>query len=184
MPYKFTSLAISDVILIEPKMFLDERGSFAEIYKASEFKANGIDTNFVQNNYSVSKKGVIRELHYQKNPNGQGKLVRVTQGKIFDVAVDIRQNSSTFGKWVSSFLSADNHAMLWVPSGFAHGFCAIEENTQVVYKISSSEYSPQHERFIIWNDADIQIQWPIEYPDLSEKDRLGKCLRDLMPMEM
>lgn len=178
MPCKFTRLAIPDVILVEPKLFKDERGFFAETYKASEFKENGIDVNFVQDNHSLSNTGVLRGLHFQKNPNAQGKLVRVVTGKIFDVAVDIRKGSPTYGKWVSAVLSDENRAMLWVPAGFAHGVCVLEDNTHLLYKVSGGEYSPQDDRSIMWNDLDIGVEWPIENPELSDKDRHAKQLKD------
>src|SRR3990167_10857941 len=146
MPCKFTRLAIPDIVLIEPEVFKDNRGFFAETYRASEFKANSIDVSFVQDNHSLSNSGVLRGLHFQKNPNAQGKLVRVVTGKIFDVAVDIRKGSPTYGKWVSAILSDENHAMLWVPAGFAHGVCVLEDNTHLLYKVSGGEYSPQDDR--------------------------------------
>lgn len=179
MPCKFTRLAIPDVILIEPQLFKDERGFFAETYKASEFKANGIDVNFVQDNHSLSNTGVLRGLHFQRHPNAQGKLVRVTSGKVFDVAVDIRKGSPTHGKWVSVILSAENNAMLWIPVGFAHGVCILEDKTQLLYKVSGAEYNPEDERSIIWNDLDIGVKWPIENPAISEKDHMGKKLSEI-----
>lgn len=179
MPCKFTRLAIPDVILVEPKLFKDGRGFFAETYKASEFKANGIDVNFVQDNHSSSNAGVLRGLHFQTNPNAQGKLVRVVSGKIFDVAVDIRKGSPTYGQWVSAILSDENNAMLWIPQGFAHGVCVLEDNTHMLYKVSGGEYSPPDDRSIIWNDPDIGIAWPINTPEISEKDRLGKRLTEI-----
>lgn len=179
MPCKFTRLAIPEVILVEPQLFGDERGFFAETYKASEFKANGIDVDFVQDNHSRSKAGVLRGLHFQKNPNAQGKLVRVVKGKIFDVAVDIRQGSPTYGKWVSAILSDENHAMLWVPPGFAHGVCVLEDDTHLLYKVSGGEYSPPDDRSILWDDPDIGVEWPITAPDLSEKDKKGKRLSEV-----
>ncbi|OGT43032.1 MAG: dTDP-4-dehydrorhamnose 3,5-epimerase [Gammaproteobacteria bacterium RIFCSPHIGHO2_12_FULL_40_19] len=179
MPFQFTRLAIPDVILIEPKVFKDDRGFFAETYKTSEFKANGIDVNFVQDNYSISNTGVIRGLHFQCNPNAQGKLVRVVSGKVFDVAVDIRKGSPTYGKWVSTILSTENNAMIWIPSGFAHGVCILEDNTKLLYKVSGAEYTPQDERSIIWDDAKIGIDWPIKNPEVSVKDRVGKSLAEI-----
>lgn len=179
MPYQFIPLSIPDLILIKPMIFNDNRGFFTETYKASEFKANGIDAHFVQDNHSASGAGVIRGLHFQKNPNAQGKLVRVVKGKIFDVAVDIRKKSPTFGQWASAILNAENHAMLWIPPGFAHGVCILENDTHMLYKVSGSEYSPADDRSIIWNDPDIHITWPIANPALSEKDRAGKLLHDV-----
>lgn len=179
MPFNFTQLAIPDVILVEPKVFTDDRGFFTETYKASEFKANGINANFVQDNHSYSSAGVLRGLHFQKNPNAQGKLVRVVSGKIFDVAVDIRKGSPTFGQWVSAILSGENHAMLWIPAGFAHGLCVLEDNTHLLYKVSGGEYTPADDRSILWNDSDVGITWPIDNPIISQKDSLGKSLKEI-----
>ncbi len=169
MPFSFKTLDISDVILIEVKSFLDKRGHFKETYKESEFVKNGISTKFVQDNFSHSTRGVLRGLHYQKNPMAQAKLVTAITGEIFDVAVDLRKNSSTYGKWVGETLSFKNHKMLFVPEGFAHGFCVMSEEADVLYKVSS-EYSPEHERGIIWNDLEINISWPTDKPVLQEKD--------------
>ena len=170
MPFSFKRLDIPDVILVEPKVFGDERGFFMETYKASEFKKNGIEYEFVQDNHSKSQKGVLRGLHYQLKPMEQGKLVRCIRGRIWDVAVDIRKGSPWYGKWVAVELSEENKLMLWVPSGFAHGFVALEDDTEVVYKVTK-EYSPELDRGIIWNDTDIGVKWPIENPMLSEKDK-------------
>lgn len=178
MALTFTKLAISDVVLIKPQVFLDDRGYFFEVYKSSEFQKQGINVNFVQENHSFSKAGVIRGLHFQRNPSAQGKLVRIVQGKVFDVAVDIRQGSPTYGKWVSATLSAENQLMLWVPPGFAHGVCALEDS-HFLYKVSSAEYSAKDDCSILWNDPAIQIKWPIENPNLSDKDRVGKRLEDI-----
>jgi len=171
----FIKLAIPEVILIKPKLYKDDRGYFAETYKASEFKMHAVDVDFVQDNHSFSKAGVIRGLHFQRDPNPQGKLVRIIQGKVLDVAVDIRHGSPTYGKWVSAILSDENHEMLWIPQGFAHGVCALED-THLLYKISGAEYSPKDDRSILWNDPEININWPIQHPDLSEKDRMAKPL--------
>ena len=179
MPFKFTKLAISDVILIEPKVFYDDRGFFMETYRESDFKDNDIIGNYVQDNYSVSNAGVIRGLHFQKNPDAQGKLVRVVKGKVFDVAVDIRQGSPTYAKWVSATLSGENHAMLWIPVGFAHGVCILDDDTHLLYKVAGGEYSPENERSVMWNDPDIGIQWPIQRPNISEKDQASKRLCDI-----
>ncbi len=169
MPFTFKRLEIPDVILIQPKVFGDERGFFMETYKASEFKKNGIDYDFVQDNHSRSQKGVLRGLHYQLKPMEQGKLVRCVKGRIWDVAVDIRKGSPWYGKWVAVELSEENKLMLWVPPGFAHGFVALEDGTEVIYKVTK-EYAPELDRGIIWNDPDLAIDWPIENPVLSEKD--------------
>lgn len=179
MPFEFKALDIEDVILITPKVFVDDRGFFEESYKKSEFKANGIDDDFVQDNHSKSTKGVLRGLHYQANPKAQAKLIRCISGKILDVAVDIRKNSPTFGQWVSSVLSADNKKMLYIPSGFAHGFCVLSDVAEILYK-TSSEYCPQNDRGILWNDPEIAINWGLEVdPILSEKDKIQPKLKDV-----
>ena len=161
MPFSFKRLSIPDIILVEPQSFPDERGFFLESYKESEFTSNGIKTIFVQDNLSHSVKGVLRGLHYQKNPKAQAKLVIALRGEIFDVAVDIRKNSPTYGKWVGEILSESNHNSLYIPEGFAHGFCILSEEADVLYKVSQ-EYSPEDEKGIIWNDTEINITWPID----------------------
>jgi dTDP-4-dehydrorhamnose 3,5-epimerase len=166
----FNKLEIPDVILITPHLFNDERGYFFENFNHSIFKQNQINLNFIQENFSKSKKNVIRGLHFQKNPKAQAKLVTAISGEIFDVAVDLRKNSSTFGKWVGEILSETNHKSLYVPEGFAHGFCVLSESADIVYKINK-EYSPEHEQGIIWNDPELDISWPISKPILSEKDQ-------------
>ena len=178
MSFVFIKLEIPEVILIKPKLFKDDRGYFIEIYKASDFKMHGIDINFVQDNHSFSKAGIIRGLHFQRNPNAQGKLVRVMQGKVFDVVVDIREGSPTYGKWVSTILSGKNHAMVWVPMGFAHGICVLED-AHVLYKLSGAEYNEMDYRSILWNDPKIHVKWPIQDPDLSAKDCMAKSLHDI-----
>ena len=177
MAFEFKRLEIPDVILITPKAFSDERGFFMESHKESEFKANGINFEFKQDNHSKSSKNVLRGLHYQLEPYAQGKLVRVITGKIFDVAVDIRKGSPTFGKWVSAELSEDNKKMLWIPPGFAHGFLSLEDNTNVLYK-STNEYNKESERGISWNDSEIDIKWPFDNPLLSDKDKKHPVLKD------
>ena len=169
MPFTFKKLEIPEVILVTPKSFPDERGFFLESYKESEFTSNGIKTIFVQDNLSHSVKGVLRGLHYQKNPKAQAKLVIALRGEIFDVAVDIRKNSPTYGKWVGEILSESNHNSLYIPEGFAHGFCILSEHADVLYKVSQ-EYSPEDEKGIIWNDTEINITWPIDKPIIQEKD--------------
>lgn len=167
----FTRLAIPDVILIEPKVFGDNRGFFFESFNAQAFAAaTGLNPTFVQNNHSKSSKGVLRGLHYQKSPRAQGKLVRVIQGEVFDVAVDIRKSSPTFGHYVSVTLSADNKKQLWIPEGFAHGFLTLSETAEFLYQ-TTNYYAPDLERSIQWNDPDIGIAWPLDAkPALSEKD--------------
>lgn len=169
MPFKYEALSIKGVYKITASSFPDNRGYFMEAYKSSDFFSHGIGETLIQDNLSLSKKGVLRGLHFQKEPNAQGKLVQVLKGKIFDVAVDVRKKSESFGKWVGEILSEKNHSMLWVPKGFAHGFLAIEES-YVNYKVSS-EYNKESEAGIIWNDPAIGITWPIDDPILSEKDR-------------
>ena len=178
MPFTFKRLSIPDVILVEPQSFSDDRGFFFESFKESDFFSNGIDKNFVQDNFSHSVNGVIRGFHFQKAPKAQAKLVTVLKGKIFDVAVDIRKNSPTYGKWVSEILSDDTHNLLYVPEGFAHGFCVISDEADVLYKVSN-EYSQEHERSIIWNDPKLNIQWPITKPIISNKDNKLSLLENL-----
>ena len=171
MPFQFKpQQPVPDVILIEPKAFGDDRGWFMETYKRSEFEANGIRVEFRQDNHSHSTaKGVIRGLHYQKDPAAQGKLVRCVDGAIYDVAVDIREGSPTYGRWVAVELSAEDRRMLWVPPGFAHGFCTLTDVSEVVYK-ATAEYSAPHDRGIRWNDPAIGVTWPVKSPTLSPKD--------------
>lgn len=173
-----TKLKIPEVLLLEPKVFLDDRGFFFESFSNKTFKeATNVDLKFIQDNHSQSKKGVLRGLHYQLPPNPQGKLVRVVAGKIFDVAVDIRKNSPTFGQWVGEFLSADNKKQLWIPPGFAHGFLAMADNTDVIYKVTGN-YSKEDERSILWNDPDLAIQWPeISELCISTKDERGDAFK-------
>ena len=177
MPFSFKKLEISDVILVEPRIFPDGRGFFMESYKESEFIKNEINTKFVQDNYSHSSKGVLRGLHYQKDPKAQAKLVMVIKGEIFDVAVDLRKNSSTYGKWVGEILSEQNHRLLYVPEGFAHGFCVLSEKVDVIYKVNN-EYSLENDRGILWNDPEVGINWPIENPIISEKDTNQPLLKN------
>jgi len=178
MAFKFQRLEIPDVVLIEARALEDERGSFVESYKRSVFSANGIDATFVQDNYSHSVRGVLRGLHYQKPPKAQAKLVTVLQGEIFDVAVDIRQGSPTHGRWVGMFLAAKECRLLYVPVGFAHGFCVLSEAADVLYKVTA-EYAPELDRGIIWNDGDLAIRWPIEKPTVSLRDAKLPPLKSL-----
>jgi len=173
---KVTSTAIADVLIIEPRMFGDARGFFYESFNQKAFDdATGQRFNFVQDNHSRSSKGVLRGLHYQiRQP--QGKLVRVVRGSVFDVAVDIRRASPTFGKWVGVELSDDNHRQLWVPPGFAHGFVVLSESADFLYK-TTDYYAPEHERCIVWNDPAIGINWPLDQaPCLAAKDKAGQLL--------
>jgi dTDP-4-dehydrorhamnose 3,5-epimerase len=181
---QFTHTIIPDVIIIQPKVFADERGFFLESYQKQRFSEAGIPFDFVQDNHSKSQQGVLRGLHYQiQQP--QGKLVRVIAGEVFDVAVDIRRNSPTFGKWAGDYLSADNKKMLWVPAGFAHGFLVTSTAAEVLYK-ATDYYNPQWERSILWNDPTIAIDWPLInglVPKLSQKDTLGKLLEETQVFE-
>jgi dTDP-4-dehydrorhamnose 3,5-epimerase len=176
MPYTVIQTAIPDVLILEPKVFGDSRGFFFESFNAKDFAdATGLSVNFVQDNHSKSAKGVLRGLHYQLQ-QAQGKLVRVTQGKVFDVVVDIRKSSPTFGKWVGCELSDANHRQFWVPAGFAHGFVVISESADFLYK-TTDYYAPAHEKCIAWNDPSIGIEWPEGItPLLSAKDQQGKIL--------
>ncbi|KQQ65556.1 dTDP-4-dehydrorhamnose 3,5-epimerase [Pseudomonas sp. Leaf127] len=173
-----TPLAIAEVVLFTPKVFGDERGFFYESFNARAFKdATGLEPDFVQDNHSRSVKGVLRGLHYQLNPHAQGKLVRVVQGEVFDVAVDIRRSSPTFGKWVGALLSAQNNNQLWIPPGFAHGFITLSDTAEFLYK-TTDFYSTECERCIAWNDPEIGIEWPLDCtPQLSGKDQLGVALK-------
>jgi dTDP-4-dehydrorhamnose 3,5-epimerase len=177
MPFEFKRLEIPELILIEPTVFYDERGFFMEVYKYSEFLASGIRERFLQDNHSRSRKGVLRGLHYQNPPKAQGKLVWVIVGEVFDVAVDIRKGSPTYGKWVGVLLSAENKRILYVPPGFAHGFCVLSDVAEVVYKVSE-EYDANCEAGIIWNDPEIGIVWPIKEPILSPKDTKWPPLKE------
>ncbi|MFN4327832.1 MAG: dTDP-4-dehydrorhamnose 3,5-epimerase [Limnobacter sp.] len=165
---------LSGIVLLEPTIFTDERGYFFESFNAQRFsELTGYTGCFVQDNESLSHKGVLRGMHYQVAPKAQGKLVRVTQGSIFDVVVDIRPDSTTFGKWEGFNLSAENHRQLWIPPGFAHGFLALEDNTRMQYKVTEY-WSKEHERCLAWNDTGLQITWPIEgRPTVSAKDLSG-----------
>lgn len=176
MPYTARPTAISDVLVLEPKVFGDARGFFFESFNARDFaQATGLNVDFVQDNHSKSAKGVLRGLHYQIE-HAQGKLVRVVQGEVFDVAVDLRQSSPTFGQWVGERLSADNKRQMWVPPGFAHGFLVLSESAEFLYKTTDYWY-PEHERSLLWSDPSIGIQWPIEVqPLLAAKDAAAGVL--------
>lgn len=177
MPFEFIKTEIPDVILIQPRVFGDHRGFFMETYKYSDFASNGIKERFVQDNHSRSSYGVVRGLHYQINPKAQGKLVRCLSGRILDVAVDIRTGSPSFGKWVSFELNEENRHMLYVPAGFAHGFSVLSDTCEVHYK-TTDEYSPEHERSIVWDDKDLGIDWKITEASLAEKDAGAPCLKN------
>ena len=175
-----TPTAISEVLLIEPKVFGDERGFFFESFNARAFEqATGLDVTFVQDNHSKSAKNVLRGLHYQLPPKAQGKLVRVVQGEVFDVAVDLRKGSKTFGRWVAQILSARNKQQLWIPPGFAHGFLTLSEGAEFLYK-TTDYYSPEHERSLLWCDSELGIHWPIDVaPALAGKDAAALSLSQI-----
>ena len=177
MPCTFTRLGIPELILVTPKVFADERGFFLESYKRSEFAANGIDATFVQDNHSRSSRGTLRGLHFQAPPHAQGKLVRAIEGCIWDVAVDIRRGSPTFGRWEATELSDRNHAMLWIPPGFAHGFIALSESVQMAYKCTA-EYCQAADRGVRWDDPDLGIAWPMPPVQVSAKDAALPRFRD------
>lgn len=179
MPFEFIKQEIEDVILVKPKIFGDNRGFFMESYKKSDFFENGIRVDFNQDNHSKSTAHVLRGLHYQAKPYGQAKLVRCSRGRIYDVAVDIRPDSKTFGKYVKVELSEDNKQMLFIPEGFAHGFVVLSSEAELLYK-ASGEYSPQADRGVLWNDKDINIDWEIDFePILSDKDKTQPKLKEI-----
>lgn len=175
-----TRLGIPDVLLLEPRVFGDARGFFFESFNQQAFAAaTGCDVTFVQDNHSRSARGVLRGLHYQLPPKAQGKLVRVVAGEVFDVAVDIRRASPTFGRWVGEILSADNKRQLWIPAGFAHGFLVLSETAEFLYK-TTEYYAPELERGIAWNDPDIGVDWPLRAePILSAKDMANSLLNSM-----
>lgn len=171
---------IAGPLIIEPRAFGDDRGFFMETWNAAAFAEAGLDLNWVQDNHSRSQKGVLRGLHFQ-NPGAQGKLVRVTRGAVFDVAVDLRRTSDTFGKWVGVELTAANKRMFWVPEGFAHGFLTLEDDTDFLYKCTAP-YAPQSEHTLAWDDPTVGIEWPVSDldPIISEKDADGQALADVL----
>jgi dTDP-4-dehydrorhamnose 3,5-epimerase len=169
---------IPDVVIIKPDVFRDERGYFMESFHIEKFRQMGIETRFVQDNESLSQKGVLRGLHFQREPWAQGKLVRVIQGAVMDIAVDIRRSSPTFGKWVSIQLSSENKWLCWIPAGFAHGFVTLENNTIFSYKCTNL-YNKSSEGSIRWNDPEIGVDWGIADPSLSEKDLIAPFLKEI-----
>lgn len=178
MPFTFEKLNIDGLILVKPKVFGDNRGFFMETYKKSEFEKNGINVEFNQDNHSKSTAHVLRGLHFQKAPYGQAKLVRCTKGTIYDVAVDVRKGSKTFGKYAKVELSEENKNMFFIPEGFAHGFVVLSDEAELIYK-ASGEYAPQADSGILWNDKDINIDWEIDFePILSEKDKVQQTLKE------
>ncbi len=178
---QFIKTPIQDLLIIQPKVWKDERGYFFESYSRKLLQDAGIDADFVQDNQSLSQKGALRGLHFQAPPFAQGKLVRVIQGKVLDVAVDLRKNSVTFGKHAAVELSAENHSIFWIPPGFAHGFLTLEDNTIFTYKVSNV-YNKESEGGLLWNDPDLNINWQIHADEviLSEKDKLLPRLKDLL----
>jgi dTDP-4-dehydrorhamnose 3,5-epimerase len=174
---KIIPTALPEVLIIEPKVFNDQRGSFMETYHQNRYLEFGISGNFVQDNLSHSVRNTLRGLHYQL-PHAQAKLIQVIQGEIFDVALDIRRSSATFGKWTGAYLSDARPSQLFIPEGFAHGFCVMSETAKVMYKCTDL-YAPDAERGILWSDPDLDINWPLETPLLSEKDSQYPCLRDV-----
>lgn len=179
MPFTFEPLPdLPDAILVKPRVFGDNRGWFMETFKASDFAAAGIDLDFPQDNHSLSQgEGVLRGIHFQNDPAAQGKLVRVSRGAILDVAVDLRKGSPTYLKWAAVRLDDEDKHQLWVPPGFGHGFVTLTDEAEVVYK-TSAEYSPEHDRSIAWDDAEIGVDWGITEPVLSEKDATAPKLAD------
>lgn len=175
---KITQTDLPEVKIIQPKVHHDPRGFFFESYNQQAFeKCIGKSVHFSQDNHSMSKKGVLRGLHYQLPPKAQGKLVRVIQGEIFDVAVDIRHNSPTFGRWVGHILSSENQQQIWIPEGFAHGFLVLSDMAECLYK-TTNYYAPEHERTIYWNAPELAIDWGIDKPILSKKDQNAPTLRN------
>ena len=178
MGFGFTPLEITEVVLIEPDTYADDRGFFRETFKGSVFAGGGIEREFVQSNLSRSRRQVLRGLHYQREPAGVAKLVAVARGRIFDVAADVRLGSPTFGRWAGAELSDEDGRMLYVPEEFAHGFCALADDTVVSY-LMTGEFSPDHDTGIRWNDPTLAIEWPVDEPILSEKDRALPLLDQL-----
>jgi dTDP-4-dehydrorhamnose 3,5-epimerase len=178
MPFTFSPTALPGVIVIKPKVFADTRGFFMETYKKSDFLAAGLDVDFVQENHSKSVHGTLRGLHLQRPPRAQGKLVRVVKGDVFDVAADIRPDSATFGRWVSVRLSAENQRSIFIPAGYAHGFCVVSPEAEVVYK-TTDEYAPELEWGVRWDDPLLSIPWPVSAPVLSARDKEWPTLAQL-----
>jgi len=179
---KITSTAIAGVLILEPRVFGDDRGFFLESFNKRAFRdATGLDVDFVQDNHSKSARNVLRGLHYQESPRAQGKLIRVVSGAVFDVAVDLRPDSSTRGRWVGEVLSADNARQLWIPPGMAHGFLTLTDSAEFLYK-TTDYYAPEYERCIAWNDPGLGIRWPLSgAPTLSAKDRSGSAWAGVQP---
>lgn len=183
MPFEFEKLELEGVVLVKPKAFGDNRGFFMESYKKSEFVQNGIDCEFVQDNHSKSTKGVLRGLHYQVAPKAQAKLLRCVSGKIYDVAVDLRPDSKTFGKSVKVELSEENKFMLFIPEGFAHGFVVVSDEAELLYK-TNNEYCAELDRGVLWNDTTINVDWGFDNPILSDKDKIQPTLKEINKEEL
>lgn len=177
MAFKFTETEIPGVLVIEPDVYRDSRGFFMETYKMSDFKRAGITGEFVQDNHSLSSRGILRGMHYQISPGEQGKLIRVASGSIFDVALDLRKNSETFGKFAAFRISSGDRRMIWIPPGLAHGFLSLEDGTEVLYK-ATTEYDPALERGILWSDPELNIPWPLKDPIVSGKDNKFPLFRN------
>ncbi len=178
MPFIFSNLEISGLALVEPRVFPDDRGFFLESYKESDFARAGIPFRFVQDNHSLSARNVIRGLHFQRPPRAQGKLVRVIRGRVWDVAVDIRKDSPTYKRWIGIELSDENHRMLFIPPGFAHGFLALTDDVHLLYKCTE-EYDAALDGGVRWDDPDIGVAWPVRDPVISDKDNVLPYLKDL-----
>jgi dTDP-4-dehydrorhamnose 3,5-epimerase len=178
MPFTFHPTQLPGVVIVEPRVFADDRGFFIETYKRSDFAAAGIDVDFVQENHSKSVRGTLRGLHFQRAPKAQAKLVRAIEGEVFDVVVDIRKGAPTFGRWEAVELSAENRLSVYVPAGYAHGFCVTSAEAQVVYK-TSAEYAPELEGGVRWDDPALAIPWPITAPILSPRDGRWPNLADV-----
>lgn len=181
MSYEFKELELKGLVLIKPKVYYDERGFFMETYTKRDFEEHGIKDNFVQDNHSFSVKNTLRGLHFQKKPYAQSKLVRCISGEIMDVAVDLRKNSRTFGKFLKVIISSENKNMLYIPEGFAHGFLVLSDYAEIIYKVNNF-YNRDADSGIIWNDPDIGIDWPMDNPILSGKDKSLPRLRDILNM--
>jgi len=179
MPFEFEKTSIKGIILVKPKVFLDDRGFFLESYEKNSFEKAGIKGEFIQENHSKSEKGVIRGIHFQKGKYAQAKLVRCVKGKLLDVAVDLRKNSPTFGNHYSTILSNENKYLVYIPRGFGHAFATLEDNTEMIYNVDN-DYSPENEGGIIWNDSYLNIKWPFNNPILSEKDKKWGSLEEFL----
>lgn len=179
MPFEFENLGAPGVLLIKPKIFKDDRGFFLETYKKGDYKKAGIDAEFVQDNYSRSAYGVLRGMHFQREPRAQAKIVQCTRGVIYDVAVDLRRDSPTFGRYATAILSENNRYQIYVPRGYAHGFLVLSDIAEVMYKVDNP-YSPECEGGLIWDDPEVNIRWPIDDPVITERDKSWPELKTLI----